>query len=149
MINDLLLLLYLIHIVGCLWYAQIYANVFNYQNWVRTLGVEDESMIKKYAAAVYWACVSCTTVGYGDITPTNKFELAWAFVVLIVGISMFSFLLSDLSSQFIKVLAKNHGLSLKIDRIEKLCEKFGLADDIIGNIIFEIKFGDKLLESET
>ena len=137
----MLLVLYLIHIVGCLWYAQIYANMFNYQNWVRTLGIEDSSMFQRYSAAVYWACVTCTTVGYGDITPTNEYELLWAFVVLVIGISLFSFLLSDLSSQFIKVLAKDHGLSLKMARIEKLCEKFRLPQDVVYNITNEIKFG--------
>ena len=143
------LVCYLIHIVGCLWYAQIYANIFNYQNWVRSLGIEDASMIQRYAASIYWACVTCTTVGYGDITPTNKFELVWSFMVLTFGISLFSMLLSDLSSQFIKVLAQAHGISEKSFRIERLLEKFALCDEVISQILFEIKHGQRLLESET
>lgn len=98
LIKGVFLLIYLIHILGCLWYAQIYANVFNYTNWIRTRNLENAPMFDKYAAAVYWACVTCTTVGYGDITPTNNFELFWTIVTMVFGIGTFSYFLSDLSS---------------------------------------------------
>ena len=32
-------LYYILHVSGCFWYAQIYANIFNRTNWVSTLEI--------------------------------------------------------------------------------------------------------------
>lgn len=63
-------------------------------------------MVKKYIASVYWATVTATTVGYGDITPTNNYELMWAVVIIVVGVSLFSFLLGGLSSNFASLFSE-------------------------------------------
>ena len=59
-----------------------------------------------YIASLYWAVVTCCTVGYGDIVPVNGYELAWGMMIIIVGVAVFSFVLGDLASQFSE-LTKN------------------------------------------
>jgi hypothetical protein len=101
-------LYYILHVSGCFWYAQIYANIYDRTNWVTTLEIEDDSMVVKYFASVYWATVTCTTVGYGDITPTNMYEIWWAMVIMVFGVGVFSLFLSDMASQFADILNKTN-----------------------------------------
>ena len=60
--------------------------------------MQDASLFSKYNISLYWAVVTCTTVGYGDILPSNNFELFWAMIIIIFGVAVFSYFLSNLAS---------------------------------------------------
>ena len=59
----------------------------------------------KYLTALYWSVVSATTVGYGDITPQNAFELLLSLMVIIMGVTMFTYMRSSLTSLFTNILS--------------------------------------------
>ena len=69
--------------------------------------LEDAPLKDKYIISLYWATVTCTTVGYGDILPTNNFELFWAMIIIIFGVAYFSYILSNLASQFMEISKTN------------------------------------------
>ena len=48
--------------------------------------------------AMWWAVAALTTVGYGDVLPTNEYELLWAMMVIVFGVAIFSYILSNLAS---------------------------------------------------
>mmetsp|Transcript_31638 Transcript_31638/g.48392 ORF Transcript_31638/g.48392 Transcript_31638/m.48392 type:complete len:88 (-) Transcript_31638:2269-2532(-) len=86
------------HIIGCFWYASSKADFYGTIDWIRENNMEDFSMYHKYISSLYWATVTSTTVGYGDILPTNNYELAFTMLVIVFGVAIFSFVISDLSS---------------------------------------------------
>ncbi len=56
--------------------------------------------IKNMFDAIYWALVTITTVGYGDITPVTTEGRAVAMLVILTGIGAISFLTSIIVSAF-------------------------------------------------
>ena len=62
--------------------------------WVDMSAVEavmaDGSTGDKYLASLYFAMVTISTVGYGDISPQNPVERIIGIVVIVVGAGMFA-----------------------------------------------------------
>ena len=103
-------ILYLMHLFGCGWFAlhlwiyeagqedgngdvvTTWLTVYNYGSGV------DADVWVQYLEAIYWALMTLTTVGYGDIFPTNNVERLYTLLVLLVGAIVFGFLLSTLGT---------------------------------------------------
>lgn len=59
----------LIHTMGCFWY---FLASFNPEdNWVTHIGIQDDSIFRKYIASIYFIMTVLVTVGYGNIIPIN------------------------------------------------------------------------------
>ena len=74
-------------------------------------------MYIKYVAALYWATVTCTTVGYGDILSENYIELVWAMIIIVFGVALFSYVLSNLTTQFSEISRSNVSDQERIEQI--------------------------------
>ena len=50
---------------------------------------------QKYAAALYWSITTITSVGYGDITPTNAHEMQICTVFLLFGSILWAYIIGN------------------------------------------------------
>lgn len=97
-IITLIELLFFVNLFGCLWRAGADFNLGTNKNWLRSAGILDATDFEQYLASLYWSVVTCATVGYGDILPTNFYELTCAMFIMIIGVAIFSFVLGDLAN---------------------------------------------------
>jgi len=117
-VKSFVYLSYMLHVSGCFWNSAADLNIFDRVNWIRENGLEDSGLLVNYIASLYWATVTCTTVGYGDILPTNNYELVWAMVIIVFGVAVFSYILSNLSSQFIEITKSNAVNQERVQQID-------------------------------
>lgn len=59
-------------------------------------GVADSET--RYLDSFYWAVMTVTTVGYGDITPTTAPQKAYAIGVMLLGAGVYAFLIGNIAS---------------------------------------------------
>lgn len=81
--------------------------------------------------AVWWAFVTTTTVGYGDISPASPLGRIIAMLLMIIGIGLIGSLTSTITSFFINTSSKTKSMSdetlehikLRIDDVKNLSDE--------------------------
>ena len=67
--------------------------------------------------AIYWAVVTITTVGYGDIVPSSKVGKIFALMIIISGPALLSLITATIASIFVeRKIREGKGLEAVKDR---------------------------------
>ena len=64
------------------------------------LGEDGDLVLHKstYIKALYFTTTTVSTVGYGDITAQNSYEMIWCIILQCIGVVIFTFISGALSS---------------------------------------------------
>lgn len=79
-----------------------------------------------YADGIWWAFVTTTTVGYGDISPTTFYGRLIAMFLMLIGIGMIGSITSTLTSYFLKTEARG----VKNEAIENIKAQLDHFDEL-------------------
>lgn len=60
-------------------------------NWLDYYGYSSSPIYSRYNIAVYWATMTMTTVGYGDVTPKNDIETLINNITMLIGSIVFAY----------------------------------------------------------
>jgi hypothetical protein len=93
---------------------------------------------------LYWAAVSISTVGYGDILPTNTIEISVEIILVITGVALYSYIISKLSNLFSSV--KKDDSSKTRDEI---IAEFAQSHNFSNHLKKKIQYFYKITKSES
>lgn len=104
------------------WWDKYCGYMDKYDDWAQGLNVTEESMGEErqrteglvgmplecdehngyslsftYTVSLYWAVTTLTTMGYGDITPHLVLEYIYSTVVMLMGVSFYAYIASNVS----------------------------------------------------
>lgn len=115
-------------------------NGFKYVIFVTTLLICIGGVLIHFAEGmsmsdgVWWAFVTATTVGYGDISPHTLYGRLIAMVLMLVGIGLIGTLTSTLTSYFLKLHQKNVSGEI-LDSIKQQLDDFSsLSEEDVEDI---------------
>jgi voltage-gated potassium channel len=93
---------------------------------------------------IWWAAVTVTTVGYGDITPTTVLGRIVGLVVMVVGIGFLSVLTATIASYFVKLerapeqtadADRDTAIALSLDQaVREISQAMGALEERLGRI---------------
>ena len=90
----IIIILFALHITSC-YFIFLGNNI--YPGWYAE-GLQAESSKDIYITSIYYVITTLTTVGYGDITVTSKYQRLFQIALLIVGTLSYSWLLTYISN---------------------------------------------------
>lgn len=90
----------LIHWVACAWFFVAWIDGFPKDSWVIRASIGEASMAAQYIRSLYWTVTTMTTVGYGDIIPMRTTEYVIGICIMLLGASMYAFIIGTLASLF-------------------------------------------------
>ncbi|KAK8698444.1 hypothetical protein V6N13_114562 [Hibiscus sabdariffa] len=93
--------LFVVHNSGCYIYLLAAKHHDPGRTWIgAALGAdfkEKQTLFSRYATSVYWALVTFTTVGYGDIHPVNTGEMVFDFFYMLINLGLYAYLFGNMT----------------------------------------------------
>jgi CRP-like cAMP-binding protein len=99
-IKSLTTILIFLHCIACLWFMTALVSGFPEDCWAVKEGIANATPSAQYVRSLYWTITTMTTVGYGDITPSTTIEYWVSIVVMLMGASMYAFIIGTVASLF-------------------------------------------------
>ena len=133
-IFRLLLYLFLVaHFVACTMYLVSSDNmspdgfVAKFVNKSDELAVSPEAL---YVSCLYWAFTTMTSIGYGDITPSNTSERLLCIMVMIISSGIFGFIIGNIGSIIEKHSHKENVRRETIVNLNCIMKKHSFSNDL-------------------
>nr|CCA14527.1 Voltagegated Ion Channel (VIC) Superfamily putative [Albugo laibachii Nc14] len=99
-----LAMLFISHLVACLWFyiaRSGYSHGSHPPNWIDSLdqsgNVSDQDALQ-YLVSVYWAIITMSTIGFGDVVAQNDLERLVNVLIMALGVSLFGYVIGTIST---------------------------------------------------
>ncbi|KAH7474097.1 Potassium voltage-gated channel subfamily H member 2 [Phytophthora ramorum] len=90
--------------------------------WVANMELQDKGMYEKYVTSFYWAIMTMTTVGYGDVHPTTTYERLFAIVAMILGAWIFAYGITNVVAMVTNLNMPDSRFQLRMDELNDYME---------------------------
>ena len=92
------------------------------------------TFFERYVASIYWAMVTISTVGYGDIGPVNPVEQLCGFFLVMFGAVVFAHMVGKMSAVAQSAEAASLAYEARMDEVDSFMKHRGLPRHLRSEI---------------
>ncbi|GMH57191.1 hypothetical protein TrLO_g1723 [Triparma laevis f. longispina] len=130
---------FIAHMFGCFWFFTSNQTTEEENSWYYGLS-DTETIEDKYIASLYWAFTTMTTVGYGDISASSVQEKWYAIVIMILGATVFGYILANIASLTGELDARGNRVSASITSMTEYLTEKNIHQNLVKSIKNHIRF---------
>ena len=105
-----------------------------------------EPQIKTIEDGIWWALVTITTVGYGDIAPLTTLGRLVAGTLMFVGLGLIATVTAIVSAKFIANYVDHHTNDDVLEKLEELEDEIEKIEEIESNVVGKLKELEEVID---
>ncbi len=110
-----------------------FIGVFGYLFYV------SEPQVESFGDGIWWALVTITTVGYGDITPLTTLGRVVAGLLMLLGLGLIATITAIVSAKFIQNYVDGHTNDDVLEKLEELETEIEKIEELEDNVLGKLK----------
>ena len=110
-----------------------FIGVFGYLFYV------SEPQVETFGDGIWWALVTITTVGYGDITPLTTLGRVVAGLLMLLGLGLIATITAIVSAKFIQNYVDGHTNDDVLEKLEELETEIEKIEELEDNVLGKLK----------
>ncbi|CAD8069333.1 unnamed protein product [Paramecium sonneborni] len=100
------------HVMACILHYVGQLTVSTGQSWLLKYSIDDATILVQYNYSIYWAIMTMVTVGYGDITAANQYEMFFINCMMLLSSGMFAYSMNSIGM----ILKNNYDIQQRYKR---------------------------------
>mmetsp|Transcript_22101 Transcript_22101/g.32942 ORF Transcript_22101/g.32942 Transcript_22101/m.32942 type:complete len:857 (+) Transcript_22101:71-2641(+) len=140
-IKYVIMAAYNAHWSACIFYELARIHDFDDTTWVsnNSPGLQDESIANQYVTSLYWAITTLTTVGYGDISPSNNDERAWVMIYMLLNLGMTSYIIGNITALMSRPESETMQFREHLDHVREFMKREAVPGQLRHQVLQFIK----------
>ena len=110
-----------------------FIGVFGYLFYI------SEPQVETFGDGIWWALVTITTVGYGDITPLTTLGRVVAGLLMLLGLGLIATITAIVSAKFIQNYVDGHTNDDVLEKLEELETEIEKIEELEDNVLGKLK----------
>ena len=98
-----------------------------------------EPQVETFGDGIWWALVTITTVGYGDITPLTTLGRVVAGLLMLLGLGLIATITAIVSAKFIQNYVDSHTNDDVLEKLKELETEIEKIEELEDNVLGKLK----------